>query len=185
MTGRAAAAAASPRWGPSRGRCRGGQGEKKALRESEERWRSLTEALPQLVWAAVPDGSCDYFSTQWTEHTGVPESELLGWRWLEVLHPDDREMTRQAWTTAVQGTGAYDVEYRVRRFDGEYRWFKTRGAPLRDSAGNIVKWFGTCTDITDAKNAEDQLHNSRRRRRRQTGPRTSSWPTSATRFAPR
>jgi PAS domain-containing protein len=62
-----------------------------ALRESEQRWRSLTEALPQLVWSATPDGACDYFSTQWTQHTGVPESDLLGWRWLATLHPDDRK----------------------------------------------------------------------------------------------
>ena len=128
-----------------------------ALRESEHRWRSLTEALPQLVWTATPDGSCDYFSAQWREHTGIPESELLGWHWLETLHPDDRERTRQAWTAAVQGPGAYDVEYRVRRFDGEYRWFKTRGVPIRDSEGGIFKWFGTCTDITDGKLAEEQL----------------------------
>src|SRR5216684_3002267 len=128
-----------------------------ALRESEHRWRSLTEALPQLVWTASPDGACDYFSTQWTQHTGVPASHLLGWRWLEVLHPDDREATRQFWMDSVAGRGAYDVEYRVRRLDGEYRWFKTRGVPIRDSAGGIVKWFGTCTDITDGKAAAEEL----------------------------
>jgi two-component system sensor histidine kinase/response regulator len=128
-----------------------------ALRESEQRWRSLTEALPQLVWAATPDGSCDYFSTQWTEHTGVAEGELLGWRWLETLHPEDREPTRQFWLESVAGCHPYDVEYRVRRRDGEYRWFKTRGVPIRDSEGNTIKWFGTCTDITDGKRAEDQL----------------------------
>ncbi len=127
------------------------------LRESEHRWRSLTEALPQLVWTATPDGACDYFSTQWTQYTGVPASQLLGWRWLEVLHPDDREATRQLWTDSVAGRGAYDVEYRVRRWDGEYRWFKTRGVPIRNSAGGIFKWFGTCTDITDGKLAEEEL----------------------------
>src|SRR5262249_22677841 len=58
------------------------------LRASEQRWRSLTETLPQLVWSAAPDGACDYFSTQWTAHTGVAEADLLGWRWLETLHPD-------------------------------------------------------------------------------------------------
>ena len=127
------------------------------LRESEHRWRSMTEALPQLVWTAAPDGACDYFSTQWTQHTGVPASELLGWQWLEVLHPDDREGTRRFWTDSVAGRGAYDVEYRVRRFDGVFRWFKTRGVPIRDSEGNIFKWFGTCTDITDAKLAAEEL----------------------------
>jgi PAS domain S-box-containing protein len=127
------------------------------LRESEHRWRSLTEALPQLVWTATPDGACDYFSTQWTDHTGIPKSDLLGWRWLETLHPHDREATRQFWLESVAGRHPYDVEYRVRRHDGEYRWFKTRGVPIRDSAGDIFKWFGTCTDMTDSKLAAAEL----------------------------
>src|ERR1700757_2297564 len=105
----------------------------------EQRWRDLTEALPQLVWSAMPDGSCDYFSAQWTAHTGVPEADLLGWRWLATLHPDDQEPTRRLWTDSVAGRGPYDVEYRVRRSDGVYRWYKTRGTPIRDSEGIIVK----------------------------------------------
>jgi PAS domain S-box-containing protein len=128
-----------------------------ALRESEQRWRNLTEALPQLVWGASPDGGCDYFSTQWTTYTGMPESELLGWAWMEALHPDDREPTRQFWTESVAGRQSYDVEYRIRRSDGTYGWFKTRGTPIRDSDDRIVKWFGTCTDITDRKRAEQAL----------------------------
>jgi PAS domain S-box-containing protein len=131
-----------------------------------KRWRSLTEALPQLVWAAAPDGACDYFSTQWTEYTGVAEADLLGWRWMEVLHPDDRENTRKVWTDSVAGHRRYDVEYRVRRHDGAYGWFKTRGAPIRDREGRITKWFGTCTDITDQKRAEQALHDSEQALRR-------------------
>src|SRR5262245_13731594 len=134
-----------------------------ALRESEQRWRSLTEALPQLVWSATPDGACDYFSTQWTQHTGVPESDLLGWRWLATLHPDDREPTRRLWTESVAGRGPYDVEYRVRRLDGVYRWFKTRGTPIRDSTGRVVTWFGTCTDISDLRQTEEALRESEER----------------------
>jgi PAS domain S-box-containing protein len=128
-----------------------------ALRDSEQRWRSLTEALPQLVWGAGPDGGCDYFSTQWTTYTGIPEHELLGWAWMEALHPDDREPTRQFWTESVAGRQSYDVEYRIRRSDGTYGWFKTRGTPIRDTEGTIAKWFGTCTDITDRKRAEQVL----------------------------
>src|SRR5262249_52114824 len=80
----------------------------------------------------------------------------IGWRWLEALHPDDRGRARHCWTEAVAGGGDYDVEFRIRRADGEYRWFKTRGVPLRDSAGNIFKWFGTCTDITTIKQLEGE-----------------------------
>ena len=116
-----------------------------------------------MVWSAAPDGACDYFSTQWTQHTGVSENELLGWRWLEVLHPDDREPTKQFWMSSVAGRGPYDVEYRVRARDGMYRWFKTRGVPIRDDTGAIVKWFGTCTDVTDLKRAEEALRESEQR----------------------
>jgi PAS domain S-box-containing protein len=128
-----------------------------ALRGSEQRWRNLTEALPQLVWGAAPDGGCDYFSTQWTTYTGISESGLLGWAWMDALHPDDREPTRQFWTESVAGRQPYDVEYRIRRSDGTYGWFKTRGTPIRDTEGRIVKWFGTCTDISDRKRAEQEL----------------------------
>jgi PAS domain S-box-containing protein len=131
------------------------------LRKGEERWRRLVEALPQLVWSATPDGACDYFSAQWTQYTGVAERELLGWRWMDVLHPDDRHVTRRVWTDSVAERHAYDVEYRVRRRDGVYRWFKTRGVPIRDSKGGIVNWFGSCTDITDAKHTEEALRHAR------------------------
>jgi PAS domain S-box-containing protein len=91
----------------------------KPMRKGEERWRRLVEALPQLVWSAAPDGACDYFSAQWTQYTGVAESELLGWRWMDALHPDDRQSTRQLWTDSVAERHAYDVEYHVRRHDRE------------------------------------------------------------------
>ena len=143
------------------------------LHNGEEHWRRLVEALPQLVWSATPDGACDYFSAQWTQYTGVAESELLGWRWMDVLHPDDRHSTRQLWTDSVAERHAYDVEYRVRRHDGVYRWFKTRGVPVRDSKGNIVYWFGSCTDITDAKHTEQELQNARQELEKKVAERTT------------
>jgi PAS domain S-box-containing protein len=121
----------------------------------------LTEALPQLVWSATCDGACDYFSRQWTEYTDAAEEDLLGWRWLAVLHPDDRERTRELWLDSVAGRNRYDVEYRVRRSDGVYRWFKARGTPIRDGEGTICKWFGTCTDISDGKRLEDELRQAK------------------------
>ncbi len=125
-----------------------------ALRGAERQWRDLAEALPNLVWTDLPDGQCDYLSSQWRVYTGIPEEELLGLNWLErVIHPDDRQRTLDCWMTAVADKGVYDLEYRIRRHDGEYHWFKTRGVPIRDGQGRIVKWFGTCTDIEDQKRA--------------------------------
>jgi PAS domain S-box-containing protein len=135
-----------------------------ALRESERRWRSLAEALPNLVWTDLPDGQCDYLSGQWGTYTGIPENELLGLAWLErVIHPDDRERTLACWMAAVEDKAVYDLEYRIRRHDGQYRWFKTRGVPIRDGQGRIVKWFGTCTDIEDQKRVMEELRQSEER----------------------
>ncbi|MBY0525621.1 MAG: PAS domain S-box protein [Gemmataceae bacterium] len=129
-----------------------------ALRQAEARWRTMAEALPNLVWTDLPDGQCDWLSSQWGKYTGIPESELLGLRWLErVIHPDDRQRTLDCWRAACADQGDYDVEYRIRRYDGEYHWFKTRGVPIRDEQGRITYWFGTCTDIEDHKRAERQL----------------------------
>jgi PAS domain S-box-containing protein len=123
-----------------------------ALRQSELRWRTVTETLPNLVWSDFPDGQCDWLSSQWGTYTGIPEKELLGLKWLDrVLHPDDRERTLACWQTACADKADYDIEYRIRRHDGQYRWFKTRGVPIRNEHGKIVYWFGTCTDIEDMK----------------------------------
>ena len=118
-----------------------------------------------LSWSGVPGPTVPVITSarQWTQHTGIPEADLLGWQWLKVLHPDDREPTRKFWTDSVAGRGPYDVEYRVRRLDGEYRWFKTRGVPIRDSEGGIFKWFGTCTDITTSKQLEEKLRQANTR----------------------
>ena len=123
-----------------------------ALRQSELRWRTVTETLPNLVWSDLPDGQCDWLSSQWGTYTGIPEKELLGLKWLDrVLHPDDRERTLACWQAACADKADYDIEYRIRRHDGQYRWFKTRGVPIRNENGKIVYWFGTCTDIEDMK----------------------------------
>ncbi|HEX4229114.1 MAG TPA: PAS domain S-box protein [Bryobacteraceae bacterium] len=138
-----------------------------ALRESEERFRTLAESLPQLVWTCLPNGQCDYLSRQWVAYTGVREEYQLGLEWLpQVIYPDDRRRTLEAWMNAVADKAPYDIEYRIRRFDGAYRWFKTRGTPLRDSQGRILRWFGTCTDIEDQRRTTEALRRSNEELRR-------------------
>ncbi len=138
--------------------------QEEALKSSELRWRTLTEALPNLVWTALPEGHCDWVSSQWRKYTGVSEADLLGTRWLETVHPDDQERTMACWLAACRDEGTYDLEFRIRRHDGELRWFKTRGVPVRDRDGKIVYWFGTCTDIEDVKRLEAALREADRRK---------------------
>jgi PAS domain S-box-containing protein len=119
--------------------------------------KTVMESLPLLVWTATRDGECDYVNRRWTEFTGVPLSKQLGRGWINVLHPDDRDRTLAAWKDAVLGRAGYDLEYRIRRHDGVYRWFKTRGVPQFAPDDSIGGWIGTCTDIGDQKNAEERF----------------------------
>ncbi len=128
-----------------------------ALRESESRFRQIAESLPQLVWTCQPEGPCDYLSRQWVEFTGLPAAQQLGFDWFNQVHPEDRAGLSGSWNLAVSRGGAFQFEFRLRRHDGVFRWFDTRAAPLRDALGKIVKWFGTNTDITDRKRAEEEL----------------------------
>jgi PAS domain S-box-containing protein len=128
-----------------------------AARASERQVRELVESLPQLVWTCAPEGPCDYLSPQWIRYTGRPAEGQLGLGWLEQVHPDDRERVAKLWGETALAGRSFDVEFRIRRHDGEYRWFKTRAEPLRDRRGRIVKWFGTNTDIEDQRRAERRL----------------------------
>jgi PAS domain S-box-containing protein len=134
-----------------------------SLRKSEMHFRDLSESLPQLVWTCRGAGQCDYLSPQWVEYTGIPEVEQLGFAWLERLHPDDRDGAAAEWNKAVESNKPFDVEFRIRRKDGVYRWFKTRAIAFRDSKGQIVRWFGTSTDIESLKRAEEKLRESEER----------------------
>src|SRR5262245_23586844 len=133
------------------------------VRESESRFRQLAESLPLLVWTCRADGTCDYVNPQFVAYTGIPEAKQLGFDWLQQVHPDDREPLFAAWNRTVATGEPYDVEYRMRRNDGVYRWFKTRAVALKDSDGKVVKWFGSNTDIDDHKRADQALRESKER----------------------
>lgn len=128
-----------------------------ALRESEAKFRVLAESLPQLVWTSGPDGAFDYVSESWVAFTGRLSREFLGQGWADFLDPADRDPVIGEWEKAVQSGQAFDHEFRLRRADGELRWFKSRALPLRDEDGAIVKWFGTNTDFDDQKKIETRL----------------------------
>jgi len=129
------------------------------IRENEKYFRELIESLPQLFWTCRVDGPCDYLSKQWVEYTGIPEAEQFGYRWLEQLHPEDRDRTVSEWLEKVKTGSGFDIEFRIRRNDGIYRWFKTRAVPMRDAERNIIKWFGSNTEIDELKKAEERLLN--------------------------
>jgi PAS domain S-box-containing protein len=123
------------------------------LATSETQYREIAETLPQLVWSTRPNGYHDYFNSRWYEYIGVDRGETDGEGWSDKLHPDDREQTAAVWQRSLETGEPYEIEYRFRRYDGEYRWFLARALPIRDAAGRIVRWFGTCTDIQEQKDA--------------------------------
>ncbi|MBC7973489.1 MAG: PAS domain-containing protein, partial [Myxococcales bacterium] len=125
-----------------------------ALRVSEQRFRDLVESIPHLIWTCTGDGACDYLSPQWIAYTGLPEMGQLGYGWLEQIHPADRDESSARWATAAATGGVFDIQMRIRRSDGVYRWFQTRGTPVRDDAGRIAKWFGSNTDIQELRDAQ-------------------------------
>lgn len=127
------------------------------LRESEEAFRTLVALVPQMVWMCMPDGLNVYFNERWVEYTGLTLEESYGRGWNTPFHPDDKQSAWDAWNKAVATGEAYIIESRLRAKDGTYRWFLMRGVPLREGSGKIVKWFGTCTDIHDLKEAQAEL----------------------------
>jgi len=128
------------------------------LETKEAKWHEMVEALPDIVWSARPDGYCDYISSQMSDYTGVPVAELVGWGWLRFVHAADRETVRAAWTATVGSNSLYEVEYRIKSKAGAYRWFITRGRPVRpDAGGTVTHWLGTTSDIQEEKNRRERL----------------------------
>ncbi len=127
------------------------------LQESEARFRTIADAMPQMVWSTLPDGSHDYYNHQWYAFTGVPEGSTDGDGWNGVFHPDDQPRAWQVWRASLATGAPYEIEYRLRHRSGEYRWVLGRALPVRNDAGAIIRWMGTCTDVHEQKLAQRAL----------------------------
>ena len=123
----------------------------RTLNEANERNRFILESLPLLVWTSQPDGAVDFFNTRWTDFTGRPLADTLGWGWVADLHPDDVAPTTARWEAARQQGTSYQAEYRLRRPDGSYRWHLATGVPRLAPDGQIEMWVGCNTDIHEQK----------------------------------
>ncbi|WP_156419455.1 PAS domain-containing protein [Aureimonas sp. AU12] len=131
--------------------------------ESESQFRVLTDSMPQMIWTTRPDGFHDFYNERWYEFTGMPHGSTDGEGWNGMFHPDDRERAFAAFRHCLATGDLYEIEYRLRHHSGEYRWVLGRAVPLRDAAGQISRWFGTCTDIHAIKRTETALADSEER----------------------
>ena len=142
-------------------------GEQAARAEAEageRRYRSLAEAIPQIVWTTRPDGRLDYYNRRWVEYTGLSAAEIASADcWRTVLHPEDVEAWRERWARSVATGEVFELECRFRReSDGVYRWHLCRAVPVADSDGRVTKWFGTCTDVDDQRRSSEAMREAQK-----------------------
>lgn len=128
-----------------------------ALQESKERFRSMAETVPDILFTNRPDGWCDYVNPLHYEITGQPVEQALGFGWMSMIHPDDVERAKLEFNRAFKDGRPYSKEFRMRTADGSYHWFAARARPIRDRQGRIEKWFGACVDVNDMKMAQESL----------------------------
>ena len=143
----------------------------KALNEtkkSEAHLRQIIDMVPSFLWTSLPDGSEEYLNKRWYDYTGLSLEEGQGWGWKVVVHPEDLDRLVREWLALMDSRKPGELETRIRRYDGVYRWFLIRVVPLLDEQGNVVKWFGSNTDIEDRKRAEEKLRQDESELRRTT-----------------
>ena len=131
-----------------------------ALRASERTLNLIINTIPMLAWSTDPTGSVEFLNKRWLEFTGLSAEQASGFGWSVAIHPDDTKGVLDYWQAALASGTNVDVEARMRRFDGQYRWFLLRASPLRDESGKIMKWYGTNVDIEDRKRADEELRRS-------------------------
>lgn len=130
------------------------------IQKSESKLRQVIDAIPALAWCNLPDGPNEFLNKGWREFTGLSPEQSQGWGWHEAFHPEDLPPLMEKWMRMLVSGEPDEIEARLRRHDGVYRWFLIRAAPFRDESGKIVRWYGTSTDIDDRKRAEDALRES-------------------------
>jgi PAS domain S-box-containing protein len=128
-----------------------------ALRESEERFQAMANGIPQLAWMAEADGSIFWYNQRWYEYTGTTFEQMQGWAWQSVHDPEVLPKVLERWKGSIATGTPFDMEFRLRGADGSFRMFLTRIVPVRDPQGRVVRWFGTNTDISERKQAEEIL----------------------------
>src|SRR6202171_2256252 len=136
------------------------------LVQEAARLQTVIDTVPSFLWTSLPDGSKEYLNKRWYEYTGLSLEEGKGWGWKVVVHPDDLDRLIREWLAMVDARKPGELETRIRRYDGEYRWFLIRIVPQLDAEGNVVRWFGSNTDIEDRKRAETKLLEEERELRR-------------------
>lgn len=124
---------------------------RRELGASESQFRTLADTMPQMVWSTLPDGYHDYYNARWYEFTGAEPGTTDGEKWNGMFHPEDQDRAWSRWRHSLQTGEPYEIEYRLRDAQGNYRWTLGRALPIRDESGAIARWFGTCTDIHDTK----------------------------------
>jgi PAS domain S-box-containing protein len=134
-----------------------------AAEAGEARFRQIADAMPQMVWSALPDGYHDYYNRRHYEFAGVSTDETIGQNWGSIIHPDDLARTEKVWAHCLATGEPYKIEYRLRHHSGEYHWMLARALPIRNAAGQIERWMGTCTDINDQKIMQAELQNAQSR----------------------
>lgn len=129
-------------------------------KQAEAELRGLIDSIPQLIWIRRADGSGTETNQRWRAYTGLTHEQAQGDGWVQCIHPHDRVRVQETWENFIQPGETYEKEVRLRSFTGEYRWFLVRAAPFKDSRGQIIRWFGTCTDIDQQKQTEQKLKES-------------------------
>src|SRR3954466_1847560 len=130
------------------------------LAQRHQELDAIVQTAPDIIFSRQPDGGREYISSRFYEYTGAESGSAVGFGWLEYVHPDDRESSLAQWLQCVQSGEEYESEYRLRGAEGEYRWFRARAVPLRNADGNIVRWYGTCSDIHDSKLLEQSIRDN-------------------------